>query len=166
MKSVPVLPMSWIMLEFIKIVPPAVKDPMVSEDWSKVMPPLAAMAPAAVTAPPDVTVKLVKLIRLVPAVVPLIKSSQPVPMLIAAEVKLPESVTLAMFNPLTLQVAVVQAVNVGLTDRALIVLVAAPAVMLIVGETNSPLVVEAKAPEVVSLNVRLARLPVLAASWT
>jgi hypothetical protein len=76
--------------------------------------------------------------------------SQPVPILIAEEVKFPESVTLAMFTPWTLQVAVVQAVKVGSIETPLIVLVAAPAVMLIVGESSRPLVVEAKAPEVTS----------------
>ena len=64
MKSVPVFPMSWRMLVFIRIVPLAVKEPMVSEAASKVMPPLAAMTPeevipvAPVMAPAPVMSKL------------------------------------------------------------------------------------------------------------
>src|SRR3989338_3770222 len=50
--------------------------------------------------------------------------SQPVPMESAVLVKLPESVTAAILTPAMLQVAVVQAVNVGATESPLIVFVA------------------------------------------
>ena len=56
-------------------------------------------APTTVIVPADERDEFVNEKMFVPAVVPLIRVSQPVPILIADEVKLPESVTLAMFTP-------------------------------------------------------------------
>lgn len=50
------VPRPVMLLEFMRIVPPAVNDPIVSDAWSKVMPPLAAMAPETVSEPSVPTV--------------------------------------------------------------------------------------------------------------
>ena len=65
--------------------------------------PVPELTPTAVTAPPLVTTKLVKLRRLVPAIVPLIKSSQPAPMLMAVSVPDPGEVIVPMLIPLIVE---------------------------------------------------------------
>ena len=55
-----------------------------------------------------------------------------------------------------------QAVKTGLTERPLMVRVAAPDGALMVGEISKPLVVEVTAAVVASVKVRLAKLPVSA----
>lgn len=118
-----------------------------------------------VAAPAEVREELVKEKIFVPAVVPVIKVSQPVPRVRAEVLNPVPSVTFPIFTPLTAQVPAEQAVNVGATDMPLIVLVAAPEGALIVGEIKRPLVVEVTAAIVASVNASEASDPV-SAPWT
>src|SRR4051812_27984938 len=82
------------------------------------------------------------------------------PMLIAFSVKFVPAVTPVRFKPLKVHVPGPQVVNVGATLKPVIVLVAAPLAALTVGETSKPLVVLVTAEVVVSLKVKVAKLPV------
>ena len=70
------------------------------------MSPVPEFTPTPTIAPAEETVKFVKPMRLVPAVVPERMVSQPVPTLIAEEVKAPapDSVRVPTFSPLMVSV--------------------------------------------------------------